>query len=124
MPKRERQQMTFLTIGGGTGAYDRPRAAPLAAAADPGTSHGAAARVKAKADDQAARVAALVAAHPGCTSLELANRSTDAELDRFTIARRLSVAEGKGLVRRGDARECRQSGHKALTWWPVERGEG
>lgn len=116
----ERQGTMFDTIGG-TGTYYQPR---LAANADPGTSHAAAAKVRAKADDQAARVAALVKAHPGCTSLEMANRSTDAELDRFTIARRLSVAETRGLVRRGDARDCRQSGHKALTWWPVERGDG
>jgi hypothetical protein len=113
------QATLFDTDDPGTGAYGQPA---LAAARDPATSHEAAAMVRAQANDQAWRVAALVGMYPGCTSLELANRSTDASLDRSTIAKRLPVAEGKGLVRRGEPRECRQSGFRALTWFPVERG--
>jgi hypothetical protein len=115
------QATLFDTDDPGTGAYGQPA---LAAARDPATSHEAAERVRPNVDDQAHRVAALVRLHPGCTGLELASRSDDPGLDRYVIGRRLSVAEGKGLVRRGEPRECRQSGFRALTWFPVERGQG
>jgi hypothetical protein len=102
--------------------FDLPKptpAPPLAASADPETSRLAAAKVRAKADDQASRVAALVKSHPGRTSHELASVATDRDLDRSTIAKRLSVAESRGLIRRGDARPCTVTGNAALTWFPV-----
>lgn len=82
---------------------------------DPETSHLAAEHVtKSGARDlQAAEVLRRVKASPGSTSAELA----DDTLDRYVAARRLPELARLGLVERREARHCKSTGRKALTWW-------
>lgn len=116
----ERQRNLFDTVGG-QGAYYQPRdVRPLAATADPETSHEAAERIRESVPQQAARVAEWVRRYPGRTSLELAAICGDPTLDRHTFGRRLPDAEDLGLVRRGEPRVCSASTKhmRALTWFP------
>lgn len=85
---------------------------------DPATSWEAAEEIVAsgKAAAQQAKAAAVVKAHPGRTSAELAALC---DLDRYQLARRLPEVEESAAVFRGDARKCTATGHKAATWWPV-----
>jgi hypothetical protein len=97
---------------------ERDRRPALARAADPETAHAAGRRV---ADSglvagQVERVAAAVRAHPGKTSLELAEA---AGMDRFVVARRLSLAKRAGLVKRG-AKRMQKNGFSAEEWFPAE----
>lgn len=99
---------------------DGPRSrTPLAAKADPATSHAAAADpgVQRQADDQARQFAAGVMAHPGHTANELARIIG---MDRHVAGKRASVAERMGLVKRGSRQADRHTGRAAETWWPIK----
>jgi len=63
------------------------------------------------------QVIELVKQNPGKTSRELADL---AGKDRFAMARRLpEVAQGvDAAVMKGEARVCRITSSRALTWWP------
>ncbi|MES2144171.1 MAG: biotin/lipoyl-binding protein [Pseudomonadota bacterium] len=65
---------------------------------------------------QQAQCLAAVRAFPGCTSYELAVKTS---FDRYKLARRTSEVERAGGIRRGEKRVCTISGEKAITWWPV-----
>lgn len=66
---------------------------------------------------QRAVVLALVKAHPGNTSRDLADY-TDA-LDAYQIARRLTELRDRGIIRNGDNAVTANSGRGGMTWWPV-----
>ena len=94
---------------------------PIARKTDPKTSHEAAHAIteSGKRDDQLRQVEALVKAHPGATSLELAQYTT--ALDRYAIARRLPELEDEQKVHKGLPRESvigERKLKKAVTWWP------
>ena len=93
-------------------------ATPAARTTDPHTSHLAAEEITASgARQQQIGVAiAAVRAHPGHTSMELANLTGH---DRYMLARRLPDAETARAVSKGEARTCTISGRKAVTWNPV-----
>jgi hypothetical protein len=98
-----------------------PARVPIARASDPKTSHEAAQAIteSGKRDDQLRQVEALVIAHPGATSLELAKYTST--LDRYAIARRLPELEAGNKVHKGLPRNSEVSGQKlkkAVTWWP------
>lgn len=94
---------------------------PLARSTDPTTSHLAAERLTAtgERDRQRAIVLALVLDHPGKTSLELGELST--ELDRYQVARRLGDLANAGLLRKGSSRLSMvgpvKGRREAVTWW-------
>lgn len=91
---------------------------------DPATSALAAARMDRTGARrrQVDQVVALVKAHPGCTSAELARISG---LDRPMIARRLpDAAQPDGKLTRGDGKDgrpsprvCSVTGSLCCTWW-------
>lgn len=89
---------------------------PAARAADPATSHAAAADVTASGvrSAQCARVLAGVRDYPGRTSRELA---VLLGMDRHAVARRTADLEHAGKVRKGEARPCTAGGKPAVTWW-------
>jgi hypothetical protein len=98
-----------------------PARTPIARATDPKTSHQAAEAVTAsgKRDEQIQQVLELVKAHPGSTSLELAQHTKI--LDRYAIARRLPELEGEKKVYKGVPKEAVIDGKKqknAVTWFP------
>lgn len=101
--------------------FDAASGAHLARSADPQTSHESAAEVIATGQLQGEleRIAAGLELHPGLTSRELAAAIGE---DRYMVAKRMSVLEGRGVAKRGDARECSDSGKRAITWWPVNGG--
>lgn len=66
------------------------------------------------------KVLALVYSSPGNTSAELAGEDLGL---RYQIARRLPELERLGWIERGSARQCNQTGHKALTWWVKKEEE-
>jgi hypothetical protein len=70
-----------------------------------------------KRGEQCRAALALVVAHPGKTSMELAALGT---LDRYQLARRLPDLREIGRVRNGEDRVCTASGRLASTWWPAE----
>jgi hypothetical protein len=88
---------------------------PVAANADPVTSHIAAETVTASGlrKRQCEQVLSALRRHDGATSFELA---TWEDLDRHMVARRLPDLRSLGLVRNGPARRCAESGRKAVTW--------
>jgi hypothetical protein len=96
----------------------------MARRSDPETSHAAAAEMlhSGKLTAQQGRVLALVAKHPGCTSLELAAIS-DGKLDRYQIARRLPELKRGHVVRMGSTRKCNIGDRPAVTWWPERQVE-
>lgn len=108
----------------------QPRMAPLvdvprAANADPETSHLAADRIKASGalNEQQAIVLEYVKRYAGLTSAEYAQRHALAiggtwKEHRAMFARRLPEL-AVIHVKRGDARECRTSRAKCITWWPL-----
>lgn len=87
----------------------------------PATSHAAAREVLASGTVHAGmrRALALVVAHEGWTSAELAGG--DVRL-RYELARRLPDAEKAGLVAKGAARVCRRTGRLATQWYPTPSG--
>jgi hypothetical protein len=95
---------------------------PAAAAADPESSHRAAARhtqsgARSRHCDM---VLALVRALPGSTSVELWHQqASQARLERHEVSRRLSDLLRAGLVRQGPPRECRVRAARMVTWEAV-----
>lgn len=89
---------------------------PIAANADPDTSHEAARKItdSGKREGQLMGVLALVKRYPLCTSMELAIRSRT--YDRYILARRLPELASGGLVLRRTPRQCTVSGLRAITW--------
>lgn len=94
---------------------------------DPETSHQAALEhALTTLSERRRQVFDLVNDFPGQTAGELARIM----LRRFghlpitvcaeTPHKRLPELERLGLVRRGDARECGDSGYDRMTWWPHE----
>jgi DNA-binding MarR family transcriptional regulator len=90
----------------------------LARSSDPHTSHSAAAEVTASgaAARQRQRVLAVLAAHPGLCSDEIAEV---AGMERHQPARRTSELERMGLIRRGPARVSRVGRRAGVTWFRV-----
>lgn len=92
--------------------------------ADPVTSHEAAETEG--LGEQARTVLEAVTRWPGRTAVELAEliaftrkpRQT-AEQWRHPVSRRTADLAGKGLIRRGEIRECRLKMRRMVTWWPV-----
>lgn len=73
-----------------------------------------------KISGQMKAVLNAVKQYPGRTSAELAEL---VGMNRYTPARRLSVLERRGLVKRGSERKCRVCHTECITWWPkVEAG--
>lgn len=95
--------------------------APRAANTDPETSHLAAERIKATGalGEQQRRVLELVRKFPGMTSAELAAHidAVNWKDHRHMVARRLPELAGVHISR-GEARACRVTGSKCVTWWP------
>ena len=102
------------------GLFDKPHRAPIAASADPVTSHQAAAAFT-KSGARAARKLAVLdflRAHPaGMTSFEIARAMNR---DRHEIAKRLPDLRRDGFITNGAARICRITGKLALTWCPAD----
>ncbi len=99
-------------------SFDLIAATPAARNTDPETSHLAAEEntLSGRRAVQQHAVLAAVMAHPGLTSRELAQA---AGMDRYVAGRRLPELEAAKRVRKGEARECRVSKRRAVTWWPV-----
>lgn len=98
---------------------------PRAAVADPETSHLAAARIKASGalGEQQRHAIDLVTAHPGMTSAELADIAAgrgDGHFARMRSQLGRRLADLKGVhASQGDARICRITQAKCVTWWPL-----
>lgn len=98
---------------------------PRARAADPATSHKAAARIKSSGALGRHQQAVLraVQAYPGHTSAEIAAiLRRDASMAHVSdlyheVARRLPELAGVH-VRRGQPRTCTVRGSSCTTWWP------
>lgn len=93
-----------------------PNRAPIAANADPQTSHEAAAALTASGarDMQRRRVLDALRRYPFVTSAELARFG---KLDRYECARRLPDLERDGVaVVRQLPRPCTVTGKRAQTW--------
>lgn len=90
---------------------------PIAAAADPATSHEAARHLArtGQLTRSMRRTLTVLAAWPASppTSHELAGHDLR---DRYEHARRLADLRERGLVANGDARPCRVTGRRAVTW--------
>lgn len=101
--------------------YDPVTGSHLSRRVDPETSHAAAVDVVATGQLQGEleRIAAGLSRRPGLTSRELAVAINE---DRYVVAKRMSVLEARGVAKRGDIRECSESGKRAITWWPVAGG--
>ena len=98
---------------------DDLEAGKLARATDPGTSHEAAlelVRTGAQGRQKAAVLEALRRAREPVTSAELAQA---AGLDRYMVARRLPDLLRDQGVDQGEARACRATGRRAVTWRSV-----
>jgi len=98
-------------------ARKRPEATRLCRRGQP-TSRAAAGALVESGDHarQQLAVLAALAAHPGSTSRQLAER---ANLDRYTVARRLPDLERNGRARKGE-KVRDDNGRLAVTWFPVE----
>lgn len=91
---------------------------PAAHRRDPETSFKAAADSHGFAKHHEALILALITAHPGRTSAELAAAS-DGALDRWQVARRLRVMANLGQITEGSARSCSVCGRACVTWNPT-----
>jgi len=90
--------------------------APIAATADPISSHLAAAELTSsgrRASQKAEIVVWLRGQIRPLTSMEIAHA---AGLDRYMVARRLPDLERDGMVERCAMRECSASNRPAITW--------
>lgn len=108
--------------------FDAPgspyKSAPLAANADPETSHEAAERhaSSGKMGTNAAIALALVQRHPGKTYHELWHLATDAEKrvlgDHIELMRRLGGLKScvPAVLRHGEARLCQIKGTRMVVW--------
>lgn len=98
---------------------------PMARRDDPETSHNAADRQAGKLSERRAEVLQLVRERPGRTSGELArllfarNQTLGIRQCAETPHKRLPELVKLGYVRRGEPRECTDSGYRAATWWPT-----
>ena len=84
----------------------------------PVTSKEAAEAVNAKLSSLRADVLGLVRRFPGRTGAEYA--TIWGAVDSRQVGRRLSELVDLGKLRRGEPRECRETGRRAQTWFPVE----
>ena len=97
-------------------------AIPIAAKADPPTSHEAGAKHAAsgKLGDHARIALDLVRLHPGKTYKELFTLASDADQkelhDAVELMRRLSGLKAAGFVRHGPARACTIGTRSCVTW--------
>lgn len=97
---------------------------PRAAAADPSTSHAAAARIKASGalGRQQRRVLDAVKRWPGSTSAELAEKIASLEQKHWAEVRALVARRLPELavfhVKRGAQRVCLITKSECITWWP------
>jgi len=92
---------------------------PLAATADPASSHAAAAEATRSGRAQRHRevVLRLVKAHPDKTAVELFSLQTGPDtLGRHEISRRLADLKNLGLVEQGAPRKCSVNGTAMVTW--------
>lgn len=102
--------------------FTAPRArrveTPAARRTDPISSHLAAEQITASGarGQQQAQAAAAVRAFPGCTSFELAMKTS---IDRYVLARRLPECVTGNTVRKGELKTCSVTGRKAIAWWPI-----
>jgi hypothetical protein len=94
-------------------------AAARARRLDPITSHLAAAQMELSgiARDHRDLIEALIGAHPGSTSAELARHSRGA-LDRWQVARRLKEIEANGRICRSAEKKCDVTHRQCVTWIP------
>ncbi len=92
-----------------------PHREPIAAAADPVTSHIAAREITKSGLRAKQKLNVLEACnqYPDLTSAELAQTI---KWDRYMVARRLPDLMHDGLVEQGPSRPCRVSGRPAVTW--------
>lgn len=88
---------------------------PSAHRRDPKTSFKAAADSHGLAKRHEALILALITAHPGRTSAELAATS-DGALDRWQVARRLRVMANLGQIVEAPARRCAVCRRECVTW--------
>lgn len=99
---------------------------PLAAAADPATSHEAAGRLcrSGRRRRNAERVLALVRRLPGSTSVMLwhAQRDDPDAMDRHEVSRRLADLEHAALVRKCGERACAVKGTRMVGWSATAHG--
>lgn len=96
--------------------------APLAATADPDTSHASAREHVASGaqGEHCRRVLELVRMAPGSTYVELWEGQSGRQILRdVEIMRRLNDLRHAGLVRQGPPRTCRVKGTKMVVWLPV-----
>jgi DNA-binding MarR family transcriptional regulator len=93
---------------------------PLARASDPLTSHQAADRVvqSGRIYTQRAEILRVVREAPGSTASEIARAL--GQTSNHIASRRLPELEDEGFVRRGEARTCRATSYKAVSWFPVK----
>ena len=94
-----------------------PDTPPLARRTDPHTSHRAAEEIRPAVSRLEKWASMMVAQNPGHTAMELARLLKLA--DPRMIGRRLCGAERKGLIRRGKARVCQETGRTAFEWYPA-----
>lgn len=90
--------------------------APIAAAADPISSHIAAAEITSsgrRASQKAEILTWLRERNQAFTSAEIAGA---AGMDRHMVARRLPDLWRDSLIERGEMRVCTASGRQAITW--------
>lgn len=90
----------------------------LARSSHPETSKAAARAVAGKVAMVQLEVLGMLAAHPGCTVSELAQRY--GLRDPRHIGRRLPELVEAGKATRGQARLCRVTGHNATTWFRAD----
>lgn len=105
--------------------FDRPRlrvaSVPATRVMDPPSSAAAEREhtISGRRETQAARVYALVCAHPGLTAGELAAMC---ELDSVQVTRRLNDLHRLGKIVQGRQRQCQRHMRMMVTWRP--EGEG
>ena len=92
---------------------------PLAKKNDPATSHEAGRKIRRKLGKHHKRTFECVLATPGMTARELAEHHKFKDIR--DINRRLSECVKLGLIRIGETRPCLHTGHKAMTWYPVDQ---
>lgn len=90
--------------------------APIAANADPATSHESAERAtRSGARRRHAEIVLQLVRHwPGLTAVELHARQS--QLERHEVSRRLADLERAGLVHKGPPRKCVIAGTSQSTW--------
>ena len=85
--------------------------------ADPDTSKEAADKIMPNITEQRAWVVECITETQGLTSNELSVEHCPG--NERKIGRRLCECERLGLIRRGPARKCGETGFRAATWYPA-----